>query len=222
MITKHGIKEVIVLGCISAGAVAGVCLLAKNFGQGYLAIAILPIIFFGWVLWFFRDPNRATPTEAGLFISPADGTVADITPLGPDSKLGRDGVQIGIFMSVFSVHVNRMPCDSTVKKVTHQPGTFMDVRDPASYEKNESATVEIAYEHEGEVYPILVRQVAGLVARRIVTPVEPGEKIKRGQRFGMIKFGSRLEVYLPKELAGEICVELGQKAKAGLTILAKV
>ena len=174
------------------------------------------------MLFFFRDPERVPPSEPGLFISPADGRVADITPLGPQSALKSDGVQIGVFMNVFNVHVNRMPCDARVKQVTHLPGAFMDVRNPVAAEKNESVTIELAVTHEGVEYLVIVRQIAGLVARRIVTCCEPGDTCTRGQRFGMIKFGSRLELLLPKELAGEIPVEIGQKVLAGETVLAAI
>jgi len=209
-------------GSLALAATAGIYFLASRCGETWWLIEILPIIFFGWVLWFFRDPNRRTPTEPGLFISPADGRIADITPIGPDGRLGRPGVEIGVFMNVFSVHVNRMPCSAVIENIVHVPGTFMDVRDPQSYEKNESATLTLSYNHNGMTYPVIVRQIAGLVARRIVTAVRPGQRLERGERFGMIKFGSRLELYLPQELAAEICVAVGQKVSAGETVLAKV
>ena len=222
MITRHGIREVFICGALAAAATAGIYFLAQRHGAGWWALEILPLEFFGWVLWFFRDPQRIAPSGPDLFISPADGMVADITPLGPEGKLGQPGVEIGVFMNVFSVHVNRMPCSAVIEEIKHMPGTFMDVRDPQSYEKNESTTLTLSYNHKGRTYPVMVRQIAGLVARRIVTAVKPNQRLERGERLGMIKFGSRVELYLPQELAGEICVTIGQKVTAGLTILAKV
>jgi len=184
-------------------------------------ISLLALIVWGWVLWFFRDPTRTTPTGDGLFISPADGIVADITPLGPESKLAKNGVQIGIFMNVFNVHVNRIPCDGQIEEITYQKGAFLDVRDPNASERNESATIRMTHTHKGQKYTVIVRQIAGLVARRIVTALEKGQTVTRGQRMGMIKFGSRLELLLPQELAGEICVSISAPVLAGETILAK-
>lgn len=209
-------------GVLALAMTAGIYFLAGRCGMAWWALEVLPAVFFGWVLWFFRDPQRPTPDAPGLFICPADGMVADITPLGADGKLGRPGVEIGVFMNVFNVHVNRMPCAAVIEDVKHMPGTFMDVRDPASYEKNESATLTLSYNHKGATYPIIVRQIAGLVARRIVTAAQQGQRLERGERFGMIKFGSRVELYLPQELAGEICIAVGQKVVAGETVLAKV
>jgi phosphatidylserine decarboxylase len=221
-LTRYGIREIIIATVLCWGLVAMAVYWAGRAGWPVLFGSAVAILVWLWVLWFFRDPERTIPTGAGLFVSPADGLVADITPLGPDGPLGRPGLQIGIFMNVFNVHVNRMPCEATIQRITHRPGTFMDVRDPVAAERNESATIELTYSHGGMDYPIIVRQIAGLVARRIVTDCRAGLGFSRGERFGMIKFGSRLELLLPSELAGEICVETGQRVRAGATILAKV
>jgi phosphatidylserine decarboxylase len=182
-------------------------------------VAIVLIVYL-WVLWFFRDPDRVVPSGPGLFVSPADGTVSDITQIGPESELGRPGVQIGIFMSIFSVHVNRAPCDGAVEFVTHRAGAFLDARDPAASCRNESATIALCYQSGTQTYRVVMRQVAGLIARRIVTDVAKGAGISRGQRVGMIKFGSRCELLLPAELAGRVLVKVGQKVSAGGTVLA--
>ncbi len=221
-LTPLGKREIILATLLCWGASALIAFAAMKVNIFFLAAVDLPLLVWIWVLYFFRDPERVAPTEPGLFISPADGRVADITPLGPQSALKRDGLQIGVFMNVFNVHVNRMPCEALVKKVTHLPGAFMDVRNPVAAEKNESVTIELAVTHNGVEYPVIVRQIAGLVARRIVTCCQPGETYTPGQRFGMIKFGSRLELLLPLELAGEVRVEIGQKVLAGETVLAAV
>lgn len=221
-LTPLGKKEILVATVLCWGASGLIALAAIRVNIFIIAAVDLPLLVWLFVLYFFRDPHRTTPTGSGLFISPADGRVADITPLGPESALKRDGVQIGVFMSVFSVHVNRMPCDGLVKQVTHLPGAFMDVRNPIAAEKNESTTIEMTFAHDGVEYPVILRQIAGLVARRIVTCCKPGDRLSRGERFGMIKFGSRLELLLPNELAGEICVKIGQNVRAGQTILAAI
>ncbi len=221
-LTRDGLREILT-ATILCGLSVGLFVWAGiAINLLFLIVAVLSVAIWLWVLWFFRDPDRDAeiPSGGGLFISPADGVVADITPLGPQSKLGRDGVQIGVFMNVFDVHVNRMPCSGTVQNVTHLPGAFMDVRDPVAAEKNESVTIELTHRHKGQDYPVIVRQIAGLVARRIITHCTASQSVARGERFGMIKFGSRLELLLPRELADGICVEIGQKVQAGLTILA--
>ncbi|MFB3890479.1 MAG: phosphatidylserine decarboxylase [Phycisphaerae bacterium] len=186
-----------------------------------VGVAAVPVVVWAWLLWFFRDPRRDAPSGDGLIVSPADGAVTDITPIGPRSVLGREGTQIGIFMSIFSVHVNRSPADAVVRSVEHKAGSFLDARDAAAGERNESATIFLTHERRGQQYPLVVRQVAGLLARRIVTDLAAGQSIRRGQRIGMIKLGSRLELLLPRELAGEVLVQVGQNVKAGLTVLAR-
>jgi phosphatidylserine decarboxylase len=205
------------------GGLAGVALWLAPAWIAYPILAILATAWL-WVLWFFRDPNRPTPQSSPgetLFICPADGNVTDITPLGDDSSLGTPGVQIGIFMNVFSVHVNRSPADAVVERVDHKAGCFMDVRDPVAWHDNESATIYLRHRQAGKDYRLVVRQIAGMIARRIVTDLSAGQSISAGQRIGMIKFGSRVELQIPAELACEICVTIGQKVQAGLSVLAK-
>lgn len=172
-----------------------------------------------WVLWFFRDPRREPPVGSGQFVSPADGRISDVTPVGVESELGCPGRRIGVFMNIFDVHVNRVPCDGRVESVARRSGAFLDVRRPEARERNESVTLRLAYRRGGREYPVVVRQVAGLIARRIVTNVQPGGELRRGERFGMIKWGSRLEVLLPDDLPGEITVRPGQRVRAGQSVI---
>ncbi|MBI5723223.1 MAG: phosphatidylserine decarboxylase family protein [Planctomycetes bacterium] len=230
-LTRYGIREIIccTLALWALGA-AGVWLSCRCgptaaglegviiAAAGWLLIAVSAIVWL-WVLAFFRDPDRKTPQDPGLLVSPADGVVTDITPLGAESPLGRPGVQVGIFMSIFNVHVNRSPCDGRVEKIEHRDGAFLDVRRDEAWSANESATIHLSYRHGQIVLPVIVRQIAGLLARRIVTGLRTGEEISRGQRIGMIKFGSRLELLAPVELSGEVRVAVGQKVFAGLTVL---
>ncbi|MCY2928396.1 MAG: phosphatidylserine decarboxylase, partial [Planctomycetota bacterium] len=137
------------------------------------------------------------------------------------SELGQDGVKIGVFMNVFSVHVNRSPFAGRVEEVTHRKGAFLDARDPTATERNESATVKMTCALGGREFPLVVRQIAGLIARRIVTDLRPGDVLERGQRIGMIKFGSRMELFVPREIAAQVPVTIGQKVYAGLTVLVR-
>ncbi len=218
-LAKDGARELILATMLLPAIAAGALWLSGPTWFGW-AGAVPPMLIWLWVLYFFRDPTRKTPEGEGLFISPADGTVSDITPLGEDGELGREGVRIGVFMSVFSVHVNRGACDGVVTAVDLNRGKFLDVRREKAWNLNEAATITLQYEADGESYPVIVRQVAGLVARRIVCHLKPGDRMTRGERFGMIKFGSRLELLLPTELADDIRVKVGDKAVAGETILA--
>lgn len=168
-----------------------------------------------FIIFFFRDPERNIPQEKGLYVSPADGKVIQIRDIFEKENLKSEVKEISIFMSPLDVHVNRSPCDGRVVDVIYTPGKFQAAyKDDASL-KNEN----IALILEGEYGEILVRQVAGFLARRAVCRVKIGDILKRGERYGMIKFGSRLDVYLPKEVG--IMVKLGDKVKAGETVIAR-
>ncbi|MCE5279503.1 MAG: phosphatidylserine decarboxylase [Planctomycetaceae bacterium] len=220
-LTRYGLRTVIILMMITAGVVLLIAAAAAAWGTPLWLLAVIPGAFFVWVLVFFRDPERQPPEGEGLFVSPADGRVADITLIGPDSPLGCRGVKIGIFMNVVNVHVNRAPLSGRVERVEHHAGSFMDVRRPAAFERNESTSIFITHLCQDEEYPVVVRQVAGLLARRIVTDLEVGQMLLRGQRIGMIKFGSRLELMVPDTLVGEMCVKVGARVFAGRTALLK-
>jgi len=218
-LTRYGRREWLAATAAAAAGVVALAVMAWRMSW-LCAVPIAPILaVWAWVLWFFRDGDRDIPDEPGAFVSPADGTVADITPVGPDSPLGADGLQIGVFMDIFSVHVNRAPCDGRVESVEHHDGAFLDVRKAEAFTRNESATIRLAYRHAEKDYRVVVRQVAGLIARRIVTDLARGQTVRRGQRIGMIKFGSRLELLVPRELAAEVRVAIGSKTVAGQTVL---
>ena len=212
---REWLAAVVVLTAVFAGSVLLACCVSPWFVIPAVVSQVLQL----WVLVFFRDPDRPTPTGPGLMISPADGVVSDITNVGESSALGVDGVKIGIFMNVFDVHVNRSPLAAVVESVEHTPGAFLDARDPAASERNESATIRLRHERDGREYPIVVRQIAGLIARRIVTDLTDGQRLERGQRIGMIKFGSRVELLAPRELVGEVCVAPGCRVRAGQSVL---
>ncbi len=181
------------------------------FGKPLLTIVPLTITLF--MLVFFRDPERTIPEGNDMFVSPADGKVIRIKDVYEKDYLKAEAKGISIFMSIFNVHVNRAPCEGNVGLVKHTPGKFLiALKDAASIE-NENTVMIL----EGKTGKIFVRQVAGLVARRIVCKVKKGNALRRGERYGMIKFGSRLDVYLPKDT--EIKVKLGDRVKAGETVI---
>lgn len=211
-LTKYGWREVSVATVIAGGLCVVLAIV-------FWPAVVLPVVVWVWVVWFFRDPDRQVPTEAGVFVSPADGRVTDITNIGPEGPLGCDGVRVGVFMSIFDVHVNRSPADAVVVSITRHSGLFLDARDPNASERNASTTIRLRYNHAGREFPIVVRQVAGLLARRIVTDITEEQRLHRGQRIGMIKFGSRLELMVPAELVGRVCVQIASKVRAGQTIL---
>ena len=185
------------------------------------ALIILPILVEIWLIAFFRDPERALPTEAGAYVSPADGVVSDITDFPACDVLNEPSIRVGIFLSVFNVHVNRMPCDGKVASVVYRKGKFINAMQHNECSvKNEANTIVLT-DITGQ--PVAgVRQLVGLIARRIVCTLRPGDTVVKGQRYGMIKFGSRTELYIPKRLQPTVKVQLGQKVRGGLDIIALV
>jgi len=171
-----------------------------------------------WCAYFFRDPERVTPLRDGLVISPADGRVSMIQEVPPPPELDfsfEPVTRISVFMNVFDVHVNRSPVDGTIRRIAYVPGAFLNADlDKASQDNERQAlTIEMA---DGRALGVV--QIAGLIARRIVKFVGEGERLAAGQRFGLIRFGSRVDVYLPKGARALVCV--GQRAVAGETVLA--
>lgn len=175
----------------------------------------LPFLAFGlFTLWFFRDPEREVPFHSNAIVSPADGTVIKIENVQDNKYIMGDAQKISIFMSIFNVHVNRIPYDGVVEDVRYNPGKFLVAsRDKAS-EINEQNAVILNVDGKGKIAFV---QIAGFVARRIVCHLKEGDRVIRGSRFGMIRFGSRLDVYLPRNV--QLSVLTGDRVKAGKTIL---
>ena len=167
--------------------------------------AAIPLILLILVLVFFRDPIRRVPDESGAIVSPADGRVVEVAPAREESFLKAEAIRISIFLSIVDVHVQRAPIAGEIKFVQRAPGRYLDARDSRSGSVNESRTVGIEAE---DAYRVTLRQVAGKVARRIVGWEERGANLVKGQRVGMIRFGSRVELYLP--LGTEVIVRVGQ------------
>jgi len=176
--------------------------------------AVLPLLLAAFFLWFFRDPRRNIPHGAGLVVSPADGKVTEVAQIStPDGE----AVRISIFLSVFDVHVNRSPVAGTLREVRYQKGEFLNAMNPASAERNEQNTAVIDAD---DGYQIAFKQIAGLLARRIVFTKREGQRVGRGERVGLIKFGSRTDILLP--VFADVQVKVGDRVKGGATILARV
>jgi phosphatidylserine decarboxylase len=202
-----------------------VVLFAIAFGLSFvhpaLSLLVLPVIV--WLFAFFRDPEREITTDAQAMVSPADGLVSDVTELDAcDLVGGGPAVRIGIFLSVFNVHVNRAPCDGTVAQVVYKKGKFINAMSHATASSdNESNTIVL--NEPGTQEPVCaVKQIVGLIARRIICTSKAGDTLKRGERFGMIKFGSRTELYIPLRLNPSASVNVGQKVRGGLDIIARL
>jgi phosphatidylserine decarboxylase len=184
----------------------------------YLAAG--PAIVLGLVVYFFRDPPRRIPQEPGLLVSPCDGTVAEITELEHDPFIGGPAVRIGVFLSIFNVHLNRVPERARVIRLVYSPGEFLNALDPASAIRNENLWIGL----EAEDPPhrrLVVRQIAGMFARRIVCTLRTGEVVDRGHKLGMIKLGSRTELIVPAEPSLEVLVRVGEKVRGGSSVLAR-
>ena len=195
------------------------------YGLSFLAVAlvlgltthswawsILPVLLAAFFLWFFRDPERAIPTGPGLIVSPGDGrvteTAAIATPNGPRQR-------ISIFLSVFNVHINRSPLAGVLTGVRYQKGQYLNAMNPASADRNEQ---NIATVRGDDGVEVTFEQIAGLLARRIVFNLREGDRVERGERVGLIKFGSRVDVLLPAEAI--LQVKVGQRVKGGASVLA--
>ncbi len=195
---------------------AGVALVL--FWLHWLPLAWLAVILTLWCTYFFRDPERVTPVRNGLVISPADGRVSaieDVMP-PPELDLPREPVtRISVFMNVFDVHVNRAPLDGLIRRIVYVPGAFINAELDKASEDNERQALTLELDGGQRIGVV---QIAGLIARRIVKFVNEGDRLLAGQRFGLIRFGSRVDVYLPKGVKSLACV--GQRALAGETVLA--
>ena len=184
------------------------------FVSAWLSLIFLTLFLF--TIAFFRDPNRPVPPGPNLIVAPADGRVRDIVELDEKEILKTKTRRVGIFLSIFDVHTNRAPIDGRIVYRQHHAGLCLDARDPDCSEKNEAIT----WAFENSRGAIVVRQLTGAIARRIVAWANVGDELKKGQRFGMIRFGSRTELYLP--LDAEVLVKTGDHVSGGSTVIARL
>lgn len=214
-LTHYGRRQWLTILIVSALLIAGFIAVKWWIAVGVVAAVTLAL------LSFFRDPHRHVPTQRGIMVSPADGHVSSIHQVEHYEAFGEPALCIRIFLSVLDVHVNRAPCHCRVGPMTHTPGQYLNAMKPESAAVNESNLIILLHPAKGRPIAAL-RQVAGMIARRIVCAVEEGDILQRGQRFGMIKFGSTAELYLPASAGAKVLVELGQKVAGGRTVLVEL
>jgi phosphatidylserine decarboxylase len=184
-------------------------------------LAVPGALLFGALLTFFRDPDRVIPAGPGLVLSAADGRVTDVQRVENHPLVGGPAVRISVFLSVASVHVNRSPCAGRVVDTTLREGLYLDARDRDCADKNACNTITLA--PDGPLAgPVIVRQLAGKIARRIVCNVSGGDRLEAGQKLGMIKFGSRTDVIVREQAGLEVVARAGQKVHGGSSILARM
>jgi len=181
---------------------------------GVASVAFAGLVITVFIGYFFRDPDRVAPMEEGAVVSPADGRVIIAKPVDENPFIDGKCIKISIFMSVFNVHVNRIPHEGKVFKISYFPGKFFSANLDKASKENEHNAVFIETDMGRKICMV---QIAGLIARRIICRLKEGDIVSRGDRFGIICFGSRLDVYLPADT--KICVRLGDRVKAGETIL---
>ncbi len=202
------------IGSLILAAVAG------GLGFVYWPLALIVVPVWTWLFAFFRDPQRRIPADPSAVVSPADGKVSDITDIEHDPRIGGPAVRVGIFLSVFNVHINRAPCDGRVTAIEYKKGKFINaMKHSHASGQNESNTIVLA-EPAGDRTIVVVKQIVGLIARRIVCTACEGDSLKRGQRIGMIKFGSRTELTIAKWLEPRIAVDIGQMVRGAADVIA--
>lgn len=207
---REGLSFIAIAVLVAVGAF-GVAVTRRSWPLWLLAFALTVMAL--WVAYFFRDPER--PGERGelIVIAPADGKVVMITEVDEPTFMKQRATRVSIFMNVFNVHVNRYPVSGVVQFVERKPGRFLNAASEKSSMENEQASVGI----ESGTNHILVRQIAGLIARRIVTDAKDGERVRQGDRMGLIRFGSRVDVFLPT--TSRILVKVGDMTYAGVTVM---
>jgi phosphatidylserine decarboxylase len=210
---REGLLFIAIAGVVAAGAF-GFAISRRSWGLWLAAFVLLLLALL--VAYFFRDPERTGDRGPSLVVAPADGKLIMITEIDESSFIGGRAIRLSIFMNVFNVHVNRYPVDGTVKYILYNKGKFFNAAAEKSSLENEQMSVGV----ETGRYRVLTRQIAGLIARRIVTYSKLGDKVKQGDRMGIIRFGSRVDVFLP--LGSAVRAKLGDATTAGVTILAEL
>jgi phosphatidylserine decarboxylase len=218
---RVGLAELVLIGGGAFAAAVVLLIAAIHFRSVICAIVAVAFAAVGaLVAWFFRNPARVIPAEPGVVVAPADGTVVAVDEIPHDEFIGGRAVQIGIFLSIFDVHINRMPMAARVVGLSYRRGKMLNALSPESARENEQLAVRV--ETLGPPHRrMIVRQITGMIARRIVCWLRPGDVLAVGEQFGMIKLGSRTELVLPWETGLTIQVKKGQKVSAGTTIMAR-
>ena len=231
-LTKYGWPQVVIFPAVVLALMVAVWLIGEwligelNTHYSLLAssaiilIEALLVVILIWSLMFFRDPERRCPSDGNLLLAPADGKITDIETVRENDFISGTTLRIGIFLSIFNVHINRAPCNVKVEKITYKQGKYKNAKNPQAGRVNESNDLGLVRTGSPRER-LIVRQISGAIARRIVCQIRQGQKLTGGEKFGMIKFGSRTELYLPARENAKCLVQIGDKVKAGLTPLVK-
>jgi phosphatidylserine decarboxylase len=215
-LARYGLAEVVCFSSLFLVASVLFLLAAVLMYWVFYVPLVVVLLLWGFVISFFRDPRRSIPDDPNALISPADGTVTQVEEVEDADFPGGRAFRISIFLSVFNVHVNRIPRTGRVVNVRYFPGCFLDARHPDCAVRNEQLWIEL--EEAGSQRLLRVKQISGAIARRIVCWLKPGDEVRAGEKLGMIKFGSRTEVYVPVGEA-EAKVKVGDKVHGGSTVL---
>ena len=221
-LTKYGVPQVVVFPVVLF-AVMVVFLLTGTLFLPVWAIISIELVFLALlilILSFFRDPYRISPSDKCLLLAPADGRITDIETVEEEVFIGGKALRIGIFMSIFNTHINRAPCNVKVENISYRQGKYKNAANPIAGRINESNNLALV-RTDNPKDKLIVRQISGAIARRIVCETGQGKELTTGEKFGMIKFGSRTELYLPLREDAKCLVKIGDKVKAGLTPLVR-
>jgi len=221
-LTKYGLPQVVVYPAVVLAAMVCFPLITAAFLPQWTVVAIETVLacVLIWALMFFRDPERSCPADINLLLAPADGHVTEIERVEENNFIGGPALRIGIFLSIFDIHINRAPCNVRIEKITYKKGKYLNAMNPQSGRLNESNDLDLT-RTDSPKDKLIVRQISGAIARRIVCTTAEGQELAGGERFGMIKFGSRTELYLPVRENAKCLVQIGDKVKAGLTPLVR-
>lgn len=219
-LTRYGLPQVAAFPSALLAIMLVVAIFLHNVLWLLFSIEAVLFIILVWMLAFFRDPLRNTPDDKNILLAPADGTITDIEMVDEDTFIRGKAMRIGIFLSIFNVHINRMPCAAVVEEIKYRPGKFKNAMSPESGRVNESNDIMLRPQ-DSPAEKLIVRQISGAIARRIVCGAKTGDNFAGGQKFGMIKFGSRTELYIPADHNVQCLVKIGDKVEAGTTIMVR-
>jgi phosphatidylserine decarboxylase len=219
-LTRYGWPQVVIYPAVVIVAMVVFPLVAEASLAPWIIVSVESVLaaMLAWALMFFRDPERRCPSDTSVLLAPADGRITDLEQVQESSFIGGPVLRIGIFLSIFDVHINRAPCNVRVETVTYKKGMYKNAMNPESGRVNESNDLGLVRTGSPKD-KLIVRQISGAIARRIVCRTAAGEELAGGQKFGMIKFGSRTELYVPIREDVKCLVRIGDKVKAGLTPL---
>jgi phosphatidylserine decarboxylase len=221
-LTKYGWPQVVIFPAVVLAAMVIFGLGTAEFLPlwAIFSIEVVFAVILAWILSFFRDPHRRCPADTNLLLAPADGQITDIETVEEEDFIGASALRIGIFLSIFNTHINRAPCNVKVERITYKKGKYKNAMNPQAGRVNESNDLGLI-RTDSPRDRLIVRQISGAIARRIVCGRAEGQELTGGEQFGMIKFGSRTELYVPIRENAKCLVDVGDKVKAGLTPLVR-